>query len=196
MQLLGRLPSNLRGDSPDLATTKRHLRDEATGGVIDRARSGGPEAPSTRMVLYRGADLEFRYPENWEIREDVNTITAAPANGIVSGSLAWGMSISTFESTEPLSSATDQLLDELRRANPNMRMVGTEQRMRVDGDFALSMELTNDSPIGGRERNWLVTVQRPDGMLYYFIGAAPQRDFNIYKRVFDEIIASVRFTQF
>ncbi|MBI4472977.1 MAG: M48 family metalloprotease, partial [Acidobacteria bacterium] len=35
MQVLGGLPSNLRGNSPDLATTKRHLRDEATGSVID-----------------------------------------------------------------------------------------------------------------------------------------------------------------
>jgi hypothetical protein len=54
------------------------------------------------------------------------------------------------------------------------------------------VELTNDSPLGGNERDWLVAVLRPNGMLRYFIGVAPQRDFNQYRTVFDQIVTSVR----
>jgi len=92
-----------------------------------------------------------------------------------------------------LADATDQLLDYLRRSNPNMRVVRTEERGRVDGEPSMTMDITNDSPNGGRETDWLVTVLRPDGLLYYFFGVAPQRDFNRYEPAFEEMIASVRF---
>jgi len=38
-----------------------------------------------------------------------------------------------------------------------------------------------------------VSVLRPDGLLYYFVGVAPERDFSRYKPTFDQIVASVRF---
>ena len=65
--------------------------------------------------------------------------------------------------------------------------------MRVDGSPAMALELTNDSPLGGTETDWLVTVLRPNGLLRYFVGVAPQRVFNRYQPAFDSIVASVRF---
>jgi hypothetical protein len=55
------------------------------------------------------------------------------------------------------------------------------------------MEIANQTSAGGRETDKLVTVLRPDGLLYYFIGVAPEREFNRYESVFDDMIASVRF---
>jgi hypothetical protein len=57
----------------------------------------------------------------------------------------------------------------------------------------MAMELTNDSPAGGRETDWLVTVLRPNGLLYYFVGVAPERDFSRYRTTFEQMIGSVRF---
>ena len=54
-------------------------------------------------------------------------------------------------------------------------------------------EITNDSPLGGRETDWLVTVLRPDGQLHYFIGVAPQREFTRYSSTFDKMVTSLRF---
>ena len=50
--------------------------------------------------------------------------------------------------------------------------------------FDLSTEteptyLTNDSPLGGRETNWLVTVQRPQGLVF-LVFVAPDRDYQNY----------------
>ena len=92
-----------------------------------------------------------------------------------------------------LAGATDQLIAQLRQSNPNMRVVRNTQRMRVDGAQATVVELTNDSPIGGSETDWLVAVLRPNGLLRYFIGVAPEREFSDYWRPFERIIASVRF---
>ena len=48
------------------------------------------------MVLYAGRSIEFRYPDNWRISEETDSITVAPYDGSVSGSLAYGMTIATF----------------------------------------------------------------------------------------------------
>jgi beta-barrel assembly-enhancing protease len=220
LQNLGRLPATLRGDSPDLHTTQRHLMEETNGSPNDRISESNqplPSArtplPSVRTTIYQGQDFELRYPENWRVTEEVNAVTIAPNGGIVSGSLATGMTISTFEpqtqnrgifgqnsfslpgqrsSTTTLSAATDELINDFRISNPNMRVVRTDQR-RVNGEAALSVELTNDSPLGGREMNRLVTVLRSNGLLYYFLGVAHERDRNRYTPIFDQILSSVGF---
>jgi hypothetical protein len=203
---MGGLRANLRGDSPDLHKTQDRLRSVST------SNPDTPALPSTRMVSYQGRDFSIRYPSNWRVSEDADTVTIAPANGSVSGELAYGLRTGTFDPRDryfgqnslnapgsrpsqdsTLAEATDQLVEYFRRSNPNMRVVRSETRGRVDGEPSITMDITNDSPIGGRETDWLVTVLRPDGLLYYFIGVAPQREFNRYEPTFEDMIASVRF---
>ena len=172
-----------------------------------------PALPSTRSIVYNGRDLDFRYPDNWRVSETPDGITVAPAGGFVSRELAYGMRISTFEPrstgffgqnslTVPggqgvgrssISSATNQLMDELKRSNPAMRVVRMQNRNPVDGQPAMYVEATNDSPLGGREVDWIVTVMRPDGSLYYFLGVAPEREINRYTPAFEQILSSARF---
>ena len=91
-----------------------------------------------------------------------------------------------------LEEATDQLVDELRRTNPNMRLSQRHERIRVNGQPALSTQLTNESPVGGRETDWLVSLLDRDGNLYYLIGVAPSADYNRYEGAFDDVISSFR----
>jgi hypothetical protein len=211
---LGGQPRNPRGDSPDFHSVQDRLAASNTNwpSISERDRDwvNGPESPSSRMIWYRGNGIEFRHPDNWNVSDQGNSLSVAPEGGFVSGSMAYGMTIAMFDPQDTrflsrsfsapnsqstattLSSATDALVDHLRESNPNMRVVGNTQRRRVDGDQALVVELTNDSPIGGTERIWLVTVQRPGGLLRYFAGVAPQRDFNRYQGVFEQLVNSVR----
>ncbi|MFY9532153.1 MAG: hypothetical protein WBC04_20210, partial [Candidatus Acidiferrales bacterium] len=48
------------------------------------------------------------------------------------------------------------------------------------GQPALSTYLSNDSPAGGRELDWLVTVLRPDNLLY-FVCVAPANEYSSYE---------------
>ena len=48
------------------------------------------------MVSYRGRDIEFRYPDNWRVSEERDSIAIGPDNGFVSGSLAYGMLTGAF----------------------------------------------------------------------------------------------------
>ena len=83
------------------------------------------------------------------------------------------------------------MVDDLRRSNPNLRVVRSVQK-QLGGNAALEVELDNDSPLGGREVNRLTTVLYND-VLYYFLGVTPQSDYNRYSSTFDRMIQSVRF---
>ncbi|MBI1738785.1 MAG: hypothetical protein HYR58_06005 [Acidobacteria bacterium] len=91
-----------------------------------------------------------------------------------------------------LEDATDQLIDDLRHSNPAVRIERRHERVRIGGERALSTYLTNDSPTGGKEYLWLVTVLRPDGLVY-FVSVAPERDYDDFDQAFQNMLSSVRF---
>lgn len=93
-----------------------------------------------------------------------------------------------------LDQATDELVQELRLSNRNMRVVHSAEDIRGNDNDALSTYLSNDSPIGGRETNWLVTMQRPEGLLF-FVFTAPDRDFQGYESTFRQMLYSVRINR-
>jgi hypothetical protein len=75
-------------------------------------------------------------------------------------------------------------------------VVRTQGDINVSGARGLSTYLSNDSPIqgGGRETNWLVTLPRPEGLLF-LVFTAPEREFQNYESTFREILYSLRMKQ-
>jgi hypothetical protein len=73
-----------------------------------------------------------------------------------------------------------------------MRMTRNNGQIRVGGEAAQSLLFTNESPVGGRETDWLVTVLRPEGLVY-FVFVAPEQEFTGYQRAFGTILDSVAF---
>jgi len=208
IEQLGGPPSQVRGDSAQFQNVKRELLamgappKAGTTAANNRpgdTRNGRPAAPSSRLQTYNGQDFDFRYPDNWRQYGQGSAISLAPDGGIVNDNLAYGMIIQSYEphydrdGRITLEEATDQLIEELRRTNPNMRIVRSHERITVDRERALSSQLSNESPIGGRETDWLVTMLSPDGALYYMIGVAPSADFRQYENAFNDIVDSFRF---
>jgi hypothetical protein len=188
--------------------TFAHPQNSSQAGQI----SGScPELPATRLVTYQKYDLEIRHPENWYISETGSTVTLAPEGGIVEGKIACGILIDTFQprnrsfgknsfsapeqqptvSTSTLSSATDQVIEELRRTNANLRVLRSS-RKQLGANAAMEVEMSNDSPLGGREVDRLTTVLH-NGVVHYFLGVAPESDMNRYTDAFDRMVSSIRF---
>ena len=96
----------------------------------------------------------------------------------------------------PAEEATDQLIQDLCQSNQNMRVFRGHEPIDFGGQHGLSTYLSNDSPIqgGGRETNWLVTLPRPQGLLF-FVFTAPEREFQGYERAFQQMPYSVRVKQ-
>jgi hypothetical protein len=84
------------------------------------------------------------------------------------------------------------LISGLERSNPNMKVTRQSSRVRLNNLPALSTYLTNDSPAGGQETDWIITVIRPEGLVY-FVCTAPQAEYSNYDRTFGNILDSVRF---
>jgi len=206
IQRIGSVPPNARSDSQEFHSVKSELasmpapRKGAAGSNRPaNTRNGRPAQPSGRSINYNGQDIQFRYPDNWRQNGQGSAMTLAPDGGILNQGLAYGMMISTFESDYhgqgriSLEDATDQLLNDLQRSNPNMRITRSHDTIRVSGRQGYVTEASNQSPAGGRETDWIVTTLSPDGVVYYFVGVAPQNEFNSYGNAFEDIIDSVRF---
>jgi beta-barrel assembly-enhancing protease len=159
--------------------------------------------PSTTYKNYQGAGVNLNYPNNWQSYEQEDSFTLAPAGGIVNDNgnyaLACGMIMAAFNpnaiynAQTDLQSATAQLVGLLQQDNPSLRITSRYVRTSVSGQDALSVKLANESPLGGNETDWLVTVMR-SGQLVYFVFAAPEQEYGNYQAAFQKTLSSVRLT--
>jgi hypothetical protein len=177
---------------------------QGDGSSSGRRSSGQPQSrPDVNaggaFRSYNGPGFRISHPETWNASAQESTVLIAPQQGVVNDGIAYGAMISGFEPQEQrgvrmtLSEATRQLLDQLAQQNPEMRHPGRGQTLNVNGITAESFTLSNRSPLRGEtEVDWLVTMWRPDGMLFYVIFIAPERDFSRLKPGFDQMLNSLQ----
>ena len=208
---LGGPPPNARRDTPEFEAAKRAVmalpvvskssRAAATG----KSPSGPPPAPSGTFTTYKNSGLSLKYPDNWKkFGGDESGATFGPEGGVVDdgsghGALAYGLTVGTSKGqgstgdSSALETATRQVISQLQQANPNMKVTREPQSVTLNNEPALSTYLSNDSPGGGQETDWLITVGRPQGLVY-FVCTAPEKEFEDYHKTFGNILDSVRFT--
>jgi hypothetical protein len=165
------------------------------------APAGPPAAPSEQMVTYRQSGMTLQYPDNWkQYGGDETGATFGPAGGVVDdgsghGALAYGLVVGTAKmqvDANGLGDATQKLISDLQQANPNMKVTRPSQSVKLNDQPAMSTYLSNDSPGGGPETDWLITVARPEGVVY-FVCTAPQGEFETFRRACGAALDSVRF---
>ncbi len=186
---------------PKAAPSSDAAKQRAPSGQT--ASENKPPLPSGRYENYSGAGISVRYPDNWKAVGNAEAATIAPEAGIVQSgqdsSVAYGVIKAVFTASQrrhtnsDLEDATNQLIDNLHSSNPGMKVTKNPSRLRVGGESALSTELSNDSPLGGRETDWLVTVLRQEGLVY-IVFVAPEGDFSSYRKTFQDMLNSIRFT--
>ena len=203
---LGERPASYIDNFSDFRRIKDRLADvpevsdDASPSTRTDERSGPPDRPSSRYQRYRNAAIEFYHPVNWVVGAGDRSLTVAPDGGTPNGSLAYGVFISSdfaprrdrrgFISIED---ATDQLIQYMRESNPSLRVGQGYRRGRIDRSDALSVGLAMNSPVGGVERDWLLTAFDRDGNFYFFIGTAPAAEFDQYQEAFQRVFESIRF---
>ncbi|GAC1626103.1 MAG: hypothetical protein NVS9B13_22110 [Candidatus Acidiferrum sp.] len=208
---LGGPPANAKRDSVEFEQTKREVLalpvvkkpvPGASGPVAGAVIT--PGAPSPNYSEYKDAHFSIRYPDNWKKSGDADNVTFAPEGGIVAAaggnaSLAYGVTLSLGKLPSDageitLDAATQKLIQALQQGNPNMKVARESQRVKLNGESGLSTYLQNDSPAGGLETDWLVTVLRPEG-LFYVVCVAPKNKYGDFEQAFGTVLDSVRFTQ-
>ena len=159
--------------------------------------------PSGNFKTLDHSSYSVSYPDNWNVYGDAqSTVTIAPKGGVSQDAIAYGMIISGFEpqqsgNANSLDDATRQLLEQIRQSNPNLRQVGQGENFRLNGRAARSVVMVGPSPLSTNnkqenERDWLVTMQRSDGVLIYAMSIAPERDFSQLQPTFQKMLRSLK----
>jgi hypothetical protein len=195
---LGGVPPNAKRDSPEFEAIKREVMSLPV--VKTPPASAGNAAPppsSGNFVDYQGNGYVLKVPENWKKYEDNGSLTFAPDGGISQrGGLAYGMIVSvnqvqTEGSEQALENATQALIRELTKTNPGLKVTREPVRVELNGQRGLSTYLSNESPTGTQEIDWLVTVLQPQGLVS-FLCVAPKAAYPEYEKTFAAILDSVR----
>jgi beta-barrel assembly-enhancing protease len=171
-----------------------------TAGSGAPAPGGVQPVASLRSFSHR--DFTISYPENWQLYGDQNSaVTIAPQGGVIQNAVAYGFMINTYQPEDAnasLDQSTHDLLSSLRQANPDVRQIGQDENIRINGVAGKSVDLIGTSPLkdqSGRpnqERDWLVAVKRRDGTLLYVVAIAPDKDFESLRPTFEQMLKSMR----
>src|SRR4029077_12094290 len=196
---LGGVPSNARRDSAEFEAIKREVMALPVVKMPSVATASAAPAPSGTFVEYQASAYALKVPENWQKHEDKSSVTFAPDGGISqSGSLAYGMIVSVQAqadaSEHALENATQSLIQELTKTNPGLKVTREPARVQLNGQPGLSTYLSNDSPAGGLETDWLITVLQPQGLVS-FLCVAPQVAYPEYEKTFAAVLDSVRLAR-
>jgi Zn-dependent protease with chaperone function len=205
--------SSYRSDSPEFLSVKQMVGSmhPLTAQEIAAQQKQGTAAteggglspditPSRSSKTLKHSLFQINYPDNWQIFGDQSSaVTIAPRSGVSQDAIAYGLMINGYqpEGNANLDTATHQLIASLRQSNPDLREIGHDEDIRVNGMPGKSVDLIGTSPVqvqGGRavsERDWLVTFQRSDGNLLYLVFISPDQDFGKLRPTFEEMLKSV-----
>lgn len=155
--------------------------------------------PSRSLKQLDHSAFTLSYPSNWQAYGDANSsVTIGPPAAIAQGAVAYGVVIGGQEDPNAgnLDQATQDLANSLQQSN-NLRVSGNIQRVRVNGVEGRSINFIGTSPIqqNGRplsERDWLVTLPRPEGGLLYLVFVAPENTFRDLQPTFRRMLDSLQ----
>jgi Peptidase family M48 len=208
-------PIQGKTDSPEFESIKKRLlsmpanRPQTPTAEAPSSGSMSPVAraevmPANNFKKYEQSAFTVSYPANWEVSGDAESgVTIAPRAGVTENAIAYGAMINWFKpeagrGAGTLDANTQRLIDSLRQANPGLTSIGQGEDVRVNTVPAKSIEMAGPSPIQDssgralREHDWLVTVQRPDGSLFYMVLIAPEQDFEALRPAFQKMVRSLQ----
>ena len=217
----GSSPANA-GDFDQIKRRLRSLAEPRPDRLLGPGGlSGARPAPAGQVAegstTYQNKVLRIDHPDSWMAHGQGDAVTIAPPGGMISDgsgnqAMAYGVLVNLYEPLADhrysrqlqgpgfgpgpetyLEDATDQLVQDLRQSNRNLRLIRRHEPIDVSGRSGLSTYLSNDSPAegGDRETNWLVTVPHAEGLLF-FVFTAPEREFQRYEGAFYRMLASAQ----
>ncbi|RPI28466.1 MAG: hypothetical protein EHM61_04995 [Acidobacteria bacterium] len=209
-----RIQARLEGMPPAPSMQQLVQRGPAPGGQT-RGGNGQPvrvsiERPSSRMKTFENRDgfFQIRYPENWRAYESKSGYgaTLAPEGGIVDAgngqpSIVYGVIVNHYVPFQgrsgnnvSLEDATDDLIEQISRSNPNLQVAsGSKRQSSAGGKRTLGATLSGESPVTGQEeRVTLQTQELPDGHIIYALFIAPGRYYDDMSQVMSAMIGSLR----
>jgi Zn-dependent protease with chaperone function len=161
--------------------------------------------PSQHMLKANLGPIRIDYPENWQVmmpKQQGQSVTIAPQAAVTAAGVGYGVVLNgvVLHKGERISidEVTRQLVHDMEQ-DESLQQTGEAQPITVAGTEGRSVNLHSVSPFPDtngqpqRERDWLVTVPRPDGSVIYMVFVAPQSYFDRFQPTFATMLKSVQF---
>ena len=196
---------------PSIKSTFAALPPAKSMGDLAKGKSGdAPTSVGTPGQPVPAPAAEFRelsggkifranVPANWTTLASNSSIRVVPENGYgqLNGQAVFthGVEFGVLRaSTRDLREATNAWLQSVAQANPELRLAGSQQPMRISERSALGTPLVNPSPLGGREVIGLYTTFLADGALFYYLTVVPEKETETFRDAFQRIGRSIQLT--
>jgi hypothetical protein len=171
----------------------------------DAARSVGTPgqpvpAPSTQYRDVKGGGVfQAEVPSNWTTLAGKTSIKVVPQNGYgqIKGQTVFTHGVEfgiAKAASRDLGEATNTWLKAVGQSNPELRVAGHQQSLRISQRSAIATPLVNPSPLGGQERIDVYTTFLADGSLFYYFTIVPESEAPSYQEAFERVISSIRLT--
>jgi hypothetical protein len=191
-----------------------HQQPSGTSSGRQQAGTIQIERPSGRFKTFepRNGLFQIQYPDNWKPYESEAGVTLLPNGGSVEtdqgNQIVYGVIVSHYvpfegsmgsvsrqggTSRQRLQEATQDLLNQLSQNNSHLRVSGSARPENIDGREGLSVLLTGDSPVTGKqERVQLFTRELNDQHVVYCLFIAPGESYGALNSTFERMIGSLR----
>ena len=189
---------------PPKSMSDKAPANAAAGDEAPRA-VGTPGQPlSAPSGQYRditgGKVFHASVPSNWTDLPSNSSIKVVPQNGYgdLKGQQVFtcGVEFGVVKAaTRDLQEATNTWLQAIVQSNPELKLAGQQQPVRISQRSALATPLVNPSPLGGRELIGLYTTFLADGTLFYYLTVVPEKDSDTFRETFRHIGESIRLTE-
>lgn len=197
--------NTLEGDlkSMQSAVTRLGAAPKPKPAAGGQGSAPSPNAPkpanvpvSSRTKDYQAGGFTLSYPDNWQVASSQDSVTIAPAEGLVQGNVGYGVIVSAARPSSGkvnLDQDTRQLLQGMAQQNAGMQVVEQPQNITVAGSPARVTKLKSQSPFANNtEIDVVITVDRGSS-LFYVVCVAPEADYARFEPVYQQMIRSLRF---
>jgi len=182
----------------ELAKRKTEPKGAAVQSVGTPGQPVPPPSAEYRTVS-GGKVFQAAVPSNWSSLTSSNSVRIVPQNGygqlngetVFSHGIEFGLAQA---GTRDLQGATNAWLKAIAESNPNLKLAGEQQPLRISQRSAIATPLLNSSPLGGQERLGLYTTFLADGTLFYYLTVVPEQDAAAFQDTFRRIGESIRLT--
>ncbi len=196
----GEIKARAAGMKP--LTSEQVAAMQKQGGTPSAPSAAGDVTPSANLKAFSHNEYQISYPDNWQVFGDqTSNVTIAPRSGVSQNAVAYGVMIANYQpedSGASLDTATHELLASLRQSNPDLKQIGHDETIRVNGVAGKSVDLIGSSPIKDaqgkplEERDWVVTVQRKDRTVLYLVFISPDKDFGSMRPTFEAMLRTLQ----
>jgi Zn-dependent protease with chaperone function len=159
-----------------------------------------PKPSGQYRAINGGKVFQASVPSDWTALPSSSSIKVVPQNGYgqLNGQTVFSHGIEFGLLKAPsrdLQEATKAWLQAVGQANPEMRLAGEQQQVRISQRTALMTPIVNPSPLGGKELIAVYTTFLADGTMFYYLTVVPENEDEAFREAFRRIGESIRLTE-